>query len=104
MKLKRFKTFNESISNIDSTMKLLTKGFKWSRKPVNWEDIDKMKVVPLQQSLINELEVFELNQPIDYVDINDCQFYLVKHNNKLYLADSQGYDYPKYLLPIKIVS
>jgi hypothetical protein len=81
-------------------------GLPYERKPAYPEEISSsINFNELDESIrgiVSNLPIVEFpNSFFDYFLDGDQQFYLVTYKEKIFLVDTQGYDYARYVIQLK---
>jgi hypothetical protein len=71
----------------------------FTRKPVSFDEVETLEGVEIPMSLIADLPTYETKDLFTFENENE-QFYLIKNNSDLYLVDSQGFNYPRYVVKL----
>ena len=97
--------FSETITD-DQYDKLTSRTIAYERKPNHPDDIrSSINFNELHESvrgIVSNLPIVEFeNSFFDYFLDGDQQFYLVTYKEKIFLVDTQGYDYARYVIQLK---
>ena len=97
--------FSETITG-DQYDKLTSRTIAYERKPNHPDDIrSSINFNELHESvrgIVSNLPIVEFeNSFFDYFLDGDQQFYLVTYKEKIFLVDTQGYDYARYVIQLK---
>ena len=97
--------FSETITD-DQYHKLTSRSIGYERKPNHPDDIrSSINFNELHESvreIVSNLPIVEFpNSFFDYFLDGDQQFYLVTYKEKIFLVDTQGYDYARYVIQLK---
>ena len=97
--------FSETITD-DQYDKLTSRTIAYERKPNHPDDIrSSINFNELHESvrgIVSNLPIVEFeNSFFDYFLDGDQQFYLVTYKEKIFLVDTQGYDYARYVIRLK---
>ena len=97
--------FSETIPS-DQYDKLTSRSIAYERKPNHPDDIrSSINFNELHESvrgIVSNLPIVEFpNSFFDYFLDGDQQFYLVTYKEKIFLVDTQGYDYARYVIQLK---
>ena len=97
--------FSETITD-DQYDKLTSRTIAYERKPNHPDDIrSSINFDELHESvrgIVSNLPIVEFeNSFFDYFLDGDQQFYLVTYKEKIFLVDTQGYDYARYVIQLK---
>ena len=97
--------FSETITD-DQYDKLTSRTIAYERKPNHPDDIrSSINFNELHESvreIVSNLPIVEFPNSFfdDFLD-GDQQFYLVTYKEKIFLVDTQGYDYARYVTQLK---
>lgn len=99
------KLFSDTITE-EQYNKLTSRSIAYERKPNHPDDIrSSINFNELHESvreIVSNLPIVEFpNSFFDYFLDGDQQFYLVTYKEKIYLVDTQGYDYARYVIQLK---
>jgi hypothetical protein len=99
------KLFSDTITD-EQYRKLTRPTLDYERKPNHPDDIrSSINFNELHESvreIVSNLPVVEFpNSFFDYFLDGDQQFYLVTYREKIFLVDTQGYDYARYVIQLK---
>ena len=99
------KLFSDTITD-EQYNKLTRPTLDYERKPNHPDDIrSSINFNELHESvreIVSNLPVVEFpNSFFDYFLDGDQQFYLVTDKDKVFLVDTQGYDYARYVIQLK---
>lgn len=99
------KIFSETITD-DQYDKLTSRTIAYERKPSHPDDIrSSINFNELHESvrgIVSNLPVVEFESSFfDFFLDGDQQFYLVTYKEKIFLVDTQGYDYARYVIQLK---
>jgi hypothetical protein len=99
------KIFSETITD-DQYDKLTSRSIAYERKPSHPNDIrSSINFDELHESvrgIVSNLPIVEFeNSFFDFFLDGDQQFYLVTYKEKIFLVDTQGYDYARYVIQLK---
>ena len=99
------KLFSDTITE-DQYNKLTSATIRYERKPDHPDDISSsINFNELHESvrgIVASLPIVEFpNSFFDYFLDGDQQFYLVTYKDKVFLVDTQGYDYARYVIQLK---
>ena len=97
--------FSETITD-DQYDKLTSRTIAYERKPDHPNDIRSSinfnELHESVQEIVSNLPIVEFeNSFFDYFLDGDQQFYLVTYKEKIFLVDTQGYDYARYVIQLK---
>ena len=97
--------FSETITD-DQYHKLTSRTIAYERKPNHPDDIrSSINFNELHESvrgIVSNLPIVEFeNSFFDFFLDGDQQFYLVTYKEKIFLVDTQGYDYARYVIQLK---
>ena len=97
--------FSETITD-DQYDKLTSRTIAYERKPDHPDEIrSSINFNELHESvrgIVSNLPIVEFeNSFFDYFLDGDQQFYLVTYKEKIFLVDTQGYDYARYVIRLK---
>ena len=97
--------FSETITD-DQYNRLTSRSIAYERKPDHPRDIQSsINFNELHESvreIVSNLPIVEFpNSFFDYFLDGDQQFYLVTYKEKIFLVDTQGYDYARYVIQLK---
>lgn len=97
--------FSETITD-DQYDKLTSRTIAYERKPNHPDDIrSSINFNELHESvrgIVSNLPIVKFeNSFFDYFLDGDQQFYLVTYKEKIFLVDTQGYDYARYVIQLK---
>ena len=97
--------FSETITD-DQYDKLTSRTIAYERKPNHPDDIrSSINFNELHESvrgIVSNLPIVEFeNSFFDFFLDGDQQFYLVTYKEKIFLVDTQGYDYARYVIQLK---
>ena len=99
------KLFSDTITE-EQYNKLTSRSIAYERKPDHPNDIrSSINFNELHESvreIVSNLPIVEFpNSFFDYFLDGDQQFYLVTYKEKIFLVDTQGYDYARYVIQLK---
>jgi hypothetical protein len=99
------KLFSDTITD-EQYNKLTSRSIAYERKPNHPDDIrSSINFNELHESvreIVSSLPIVEFpNSFFDYFLDGDQQFYLVTYKEKIFLVDTQGYDYARYVIQLK---
>ena len=99
------KLFSDTITE-EQYNKLTSRTIAYERKPNHPDDIrSSINFNELHESvreIVSNLPIVEFeNSFFDYFLDGDQQFYLVTYKEKIFLVDTQGYDYARYVIQLK---
>jgi hypothetical protein len=97
--------FSDTITD-EQYSKLTSRTIAYERKPNHPDDIRSSinfnELHESVQEIVTNLPVVEFpNSFFDYFLDGDQQFYLVTYKEKIFLVDTQGYDYARYVIQLK---
>jgi hypothetical protein len=97
--------FSETITD-DQYNRLTSRSIAYERKPNHPDDIrSSINFNELHESvreIVSNLPIVEFpNSFFDYFLDGDQQFYLVTYKEKIFLVDTQGYKYARYVIQLK---
>jgi hypothetical protein len=99
------KLFSDTITE-EQYNKLTSRSIAYERKPSHPDEIrSSINFNELHESvreIVSNLPIVEFpNSFFDYFLDGDQQFYLVTYKEKIFLVDTQGYDYARYVIQLK---
>ena len=99
------KIFSDTITE-EQYDKLTSRSIAYERKPSHPNDIrSSINFNELHESvrgIVSNLPIVEFeNSFSDFFLDGDQQFYLVTYKEKIFLVDTQGYDYARYVIQLK---
>lgn len=81
-------------------MNLNKANINWTRKPSDWNEVSVSNTdFPLE--LLASLPMYDADDVYTDKHPSEPQFYLLCNAKGIFLADCQGYDYPKYMVKIQ---
>lgn len=99
------KRFSDTITE-EQYNKLTSRSIAYERKPSHPDEIrSSINFNELHESvreIVSNLPIVEFpNSFFDYFLDGDQQFYLVTYKEKIFLVDTQGYNYARYVIQLK---
>lgn len=91
------------INNIvESQFGIDTESIKWARKAVNWEDVDRY-TTKLAPEILSKLKVYQyptVVAPDKNFNFEPPQYFIYVRGKKRYLINTEGYNYPRYIVRV----